>query len=73
MPQPLRAQVLELCDPLEASPRFMAAIFGPCQTGETTIVRQAQERTKMPGRLLRVASLEQPRYGTNLKSAARLH
>ena len=50
----------ELCDLLEASPEFMIAIFGPRQTGKTTIMRQALVRTNIPGRLLPIDSLEQP-------------
>ena len=49
----------ELCDLLEASPKFMIAIFGPRQTGKTTIVRQALVRTNIPGRLLPIDSREQ--------------
>ncbi|MYC67622.1 MAG: ATP-binding protein [Acidobacteriia bacterium] len=60
MPQFQRAHVQELCDLLEASPRFIIAIFGPRQTGKTTIVRQALERTSIPGRLLPIDSLESP-------------
>lgn len=55
-----RAQVQELCDLLEARPRFMIAIFGPRQTGKTTIARQALERTSIPGRLLSIDSRELP-------------
>ena len=55
-----RAHVQELCDLLEASPRFMIAIFGPRQTGKTTIVRQALERTRIPGRLVPIDSHELP-------------
>lgn len=60
MPQFQRAQAQGLCDLQEASPKFMAAFFGPRRTGKTTIVRQALERTKMPGRLLPIDSLKQP-------------
>ena len=59
MPEFQRPHVRELCDLLEASPRFMIAIFGPRQTGKTTIVRQALERTNIPGRLLAIDSSEQ--------------
>ena len=60
MPQFERAQVRELCDLLQAGPKFMIAIFGPRQTGKTTIVRQALERTEIPGRLLAIDSRDQP-------------
>ena len=59
MPQFERPHVRELCDLLEASPEFMIAIFGPRQTGKTTIVRQALVRTNIPGRLLPIDSREQ--------------
>ncbi|MDE0629201.1 MAG: DUF4143 domain-containing protein [Bryobacterales bacterium] len=59
MAQFLRPQVGELCDLLEASPKFMIAIFGPRQTGKTTIVRQAMEQTDIPGRLLPIDSSEE--------------
>ena len=60
VPQFQRAHVQQLCDLLEASPSFMIAIFGPRQTGKTTIVRQALERTSIPGRLLPIDSHELP-------------
>ena len=60
MPEFQRAHVQQLCDLLEASPRFMIAVFGPRQTGKTTIVRQALERTTIPGRLLPIDSYELP-------------
>ena len=74
MPQFQRAQVQELCDLLEASPKFMVAIFGPRQTGKTTIVRQALGRTNMPGRLLPIDSVEQPplRYAPDVGSSSTL-
>ena len=60
MPRFQRAHVQELCDLLEASPKFIIAIFGPRQTGKTTIVQQALERTSIPGRLLPIDSREPP-------------
>ena len=60
MPQFQRTHVQELCNLLEASPRFIIAIFGPRQTGKTTIVRQALEQTSIPGRLVPIDSLESP-------------
>ena len=58
VPQFQRPHVGELCDLLEARPRFMIAIFGPRQTGKTTIVQQALERISIPGRLLPIDSVE---------------
>ena len=55
-----RSQVQELCGLLAASPRFMVAIFGPRQTGKTTIVRQALKESEVPGRLVALDSREQP-------------
>ena len=55
----IRDQAKKLCALLEARPQFMVAIFGLRQTGKAIIVRQALERTKMPGRLLPLDSLEQ--------------
>ncbi len=55
-----RSQVRELCDLLQASPKFMIAVFGPRQTGKTTLVQQALERTEIPGRLLAIDSRDQP-------------
>ena len=74
MPPFQRTQVQELCDLLQASPKFMIAIFGPRQTGKTTIVRQALERAKIPGRLLPIDSLEQPppRYAADANSSPTL-
>ena len=63
VPQFQRAHVQQLCDLLEASPSFMIAIFGPRQTGKTTIVRQALEQTSIPGRLLPIDSHELPVLG----------
>lgn len=74
MPPYQRAQVQGLCDLLQASPKFMVAIFGPRQTGKTTIVQQALERAKIPGRLLPIDSLEQPplRYAADAGSSPAL-
>lgn len=74
MPPYQRTQVKELCDLLQASPEFMIAIFGPRQAGKTTIVRQALERAKIPGRLLPIDSLEQPplRYAADASSSPTL-
>ena len=44
---------------MEEQPRFMIAVFGPRQTGKTTIVRQALARVGLPGRLLPIDSVEQ--------------
>lgn len=65
MPQFQRAHVQELCNLLEASPTFIIAIFGPRQTGKTTIVRQALEQTSIPGRLVPIDSLESPPLGAS--------
>lgn len=49
-----RLQVQELCEFLEAPPRLMVAIFGPRQTGKTTIALQALELVRTPHRYLAV-------------------
>ncbi len=45
-----RSQVEILRQRLEAGPGLIQAIFGPRQTGKTTIVRQALQRIRLPGR-----------------------
>ena len=47
-----REQVRELRKRLQEPPRHLIAIFGPRQTGKTTIVRQALERFEVPGSYL---------------------
>ena len=49
-----RAQVEILLQRLEEKPRQLIALFGPRQTGKTTIVRQALARTDTPSRYLSV-------------------
>ena len=58
-----RDQVGTLVSRLAESPHFIIALFGPRQTGKTTIVRQALQRIEQPSRYLAVdepdsASLE---------------
>ena len=58
VPEFHRPHVRELLNLLEEWPRFMIAIFGPRQTGKTTIVRQALAQTSIPGRLLPIDTLD---------------
>lgn len=39
-----RSTLDELCKRLEETPRHLISLFGPCQTGKTTMIRQALER-----------------------------
>ena len=60
-----RDQVATLVSRLTEPPHFIIALFGPRQTGKTTIVRQALRRIEQPSRYLAVdepdsASLEIP-------------
>lgn len=60
-----REQVATLIRRLAEPPRFIIALFGPRQTGKTTIVRQALQRIERPSRYLAVdepdsVSLESP-------------
>ena len=60
-----RNQVATLVSRLGEPPHFIIALFGPRQTGKTTIVRQALQRIERPSRYLAVdepdsASLEIP-------------
>ena len=60
-----RDQVATLVSRLAEPPHFIIALFGPRQTGKTTIVRQALRRIERPSRYLPVdepdsASLEIP-------------
>ena len=47
-----REQVRELRKRLQEPPRHLIAIFGPRQTGKTTIVRQALEQSEVPSSYL---------------------
>lgn len=49
-----RAQVATLCQRLAEPPEQIIAIFGPRQTGKTTIVRQALSRIDLESRYLAV-------------------
>ena len=53
-----RSQVATLCDRLAEPPHHIIAIFGPRQTGKTTIVHQALARTDIESRYL---SADEPR------------
>ena len=55
-----RAQVDTLCKRLELHPEHLVAMFGPRQTGKTTIVRQALEQTRLPGHYLAIDEPERP-------------
>lgn len=54
MPRFERGQVAALIDRLRETPRRIAAVFGPRQTGKTIIIRQALVRCGMPFRYLAV-------------------
>ena len=69
-----REQVATLIRRLAEPPRFIIALFGPRQTGKTTIVRQALQRIERPSRYLAVdepdsVSLEIPpiRAGASIR------
>ena len=49
-----RDQVATLVRRLAEPPHFIIALFGPRQTGKTTIVRQALQRIEQPSRYLAV-------------------
>ncbi len=49
-----RAQVDTLVQRLAEPPRYITALFGPRQTGKTTIARQALARTDLPSRYLAI-------------------
>ena len=54
MPRFERSQVAALADRLRETPRRIVAVFGPRQTGKTTIIRQALVRCGMPFRYIAV-------------------
>ena len=54
MPRFERRQVAALTDRLRETPRRIVAVFGPRQTGKTTIIRQALVRCGMPFRYIAV-------------------
>ena len=58
-----RAQVDTLLRRLAEPPRFIIAVFGPRQTGKTTIVRQVLRRLDRPSRYLSVDEPDTPRFG----------
>ena len=49
-----RGQVETLCQWLDLYPEYLIAIFGPRQTGKTTIVRQTIQRIRLGSRYLAV-------------------
>ena len=53
-----RSQVAVLCERLAETPRHIIAIFGPRQTGKTTLVRQALQQIDIESRYL---SVDEPR------------
>ena len=58
-----RDQVTTLVNRLAEPPHFIIALFGPRQTGKTTIVRQALQRIERPSRYLAVDEPGLPRHG----------
>ena len=54
-----RDQVALLVDRLNERPRHLQAVFGPRQTGKTTIVRQALRRLERIGRSTRYVSVDE--------------
>ncbi len=55
-----RAQVATLIDRLNEPPRLLLAVFGPRQSGKTTLVRQALQRLERLGRRTRYLSVDDP-------------
>jgi predicted AAA+ superfamily ATPase len=55
-----RGQVATLIHRLAEPPSFIIALFGPRQTGKTTIIRQALSRIDRPWRYLAVDAPDQP-------------
>ena len=60
MPRFERAQVATLADRLRETPRRIVAVFGPRQTGKTTIIRQALLRSGVPFRYVAVDEPDPP-------------
>ena len=58
-----RDQVTTLVNRLAEPPHFIIALFGPRQTGKTTIVRQALQRIERPSRYLAVDEPGLSRHG----------
>ena len=58
-----RAQVDTILRRLAEPPRFIIAVFGPRQTGKTTIVRQTLRRLDRPRRYLSVDEPDTPGFG----------
>ena len=58
-----RDQVATLVNRLAEPPRFIIALFGPRQTGKTTIVRQALRRIDQPSHYLAVDEPDLPELG----------
>ena len=58
-----RAQVAALVRRLVEAPRRIIALFGPRQTGKTTIVRQALRRIEQPSHYLAVDEPDPPELG----------
>ena len=58
-----RAQVDTLLRRFAEPPRFIIAVFGPRQTGKTTIVRQALRRIDRPWRYVAVDEPDSPAFG----------
>ena len=53
-----RAQVATLLSRLEEQPHHIVAVFGPRQTGKTTLVQQALRQTSRPTRHLRLDEVD---------------
>ena len=65
-----REQVGTLCQRLELYPEYLVTIFGPRQTGKTTIVRQALQRIRLGSRYLAVDEPDHPELDTTHSSGA---
>ena len=71
-----RSHVCTLVRRLAETPTFIHALFGPRQTGKTTIARQALGRTDLPSRYLAVDEPEAPGFPSPYDETAatfRLH
>ena len=71
MPRFERPQVTTLADRLRETPRRIVAVFGPRQTGKTTIIRQAVLRSGVPFRYIAVDEPAPPPATGALLSAPR--
>ena len=65
-----RVHVGTLCERLDRHPEYLIAIFGPRQTGKTTIVRQALQRIRLGSRYLAVDEPDPPELDPTPYSSA---